>query len=118
MQNLPLEGGEIDGTAVHQPQRADSGCGQIKGRRRSQPSGPDDQDPALTEADLSFAADVGNHDLAAVALDLLRCKTNTHGSVPSEILRPSKKVKKKPLPIDKKRFAPHLIFPRPRRGGN
>src|SRR3972149_2090158 len=88
MQNLPLEVGEIDAIAVHQPQRADSGCGQIKGRRRSQPSGPDDQDPALTEADLSFAADVGNHDLAAVALDLLRCKTNTHDLRPKKNLFP------------------------------
>ena len=50
---------------------ADPGRGQIERRRRAQPAGADDQHPGGLQPLLARAADLAQHQVAGVALDLL-----------------------------------------------
>ena len=69
--DLPLQVGEADHVVVDDADRADPGGGEIERHRRAEPAGADDQHARRLEALLAGAADLGEHDVARVALQLL-----------------------------------------------
>ena len=68
--DLALEIVEADAVAVDDADLADAGGGQIKHERRAEPAGADHQHARGFQLLLALAADLLQHQLALVALDL------------------------------------------------
>ncbi len=64
---------------VDQPQRAHAGGGQIEGGRVAHPAHADNQHAGALQRLLAGAADLGQHQLAGVTLDLFVGKANRGG---------------------------------------
>jgi hypothetical protein len=71
MQDLSLEIRQVHDIAVYQSDRADTGRSKIEGRRRTEASGPDQENLGFGHFDLSFATDLIEDDMPAIALYLL-----------------------------------------------
>jgi hypothetical protein len=91
VKDLALQVGKLYAVMVHQTQRADSRRRQIKSGRAAQASGADHQGPALAHPDLPFAAQVRDHNLAAIAFDLVWCEAKRHDFLVPLTLAPSPK---------------------------
>ena len=70
MDHLPLQVREGDHVVVDDAECADPGGGKIKQNRRAEAAGANDQDAGAAERGLSRPADVGQHNVARVALKL------------------------------------------------
>ena len=70
MQNLSLQVALVDVVEIDDAERADAGRGQIQRRGRPQAAGADAQHAPALEPLLPFHADLGQDEVAAVALDL------------------------------------------------
>jgi hypothetical protein len=73
-QHLALQVGQRDRVRVDEADGPDPGGGQIEGGGRSEAAGPDDQHPGGGQGLLPRAADLAQHQVAGVALDLVRRK--------------------------------------------
>jgi dienelactone hydrolase len=69
-QHLALQVGQRDGVGVDQAQGPDPGGGQVEGGRRAQPPGPDHKNPCCLQLLLARSADLAQHQMAGVSLDL------------------------------------------------
>ena len=70
--DLALEVGLVHDVVVHDAERAHSRGGQVERRGRAEPAGADQEDPRAEEPQLSFLADLGDQEVAAVAAALRR----------------------------------------------
>ena len=70
--DLPLEIVEADAVVVDDADLPDTGGGEIEQERRAEAAGADHQHLGVLQPLLSFAADLLQHQLALVALDLVR----------------------------------------------
>ena len=70
--DLPLEIVEADAVVVDDADLADARGGEIEEERRAEAAGADHQHLGVLQPLLSFAADLFQHQLALVALDLVR----------------------------------------------
>ena len=68
--NLPLQVGEIDDVEIDEAEFADAGRGEIQTERRAESTGADQQHLGVLELELTFHADLGHDQVAAVAQDL------------------------------------------------
>ncbi len=59
VEDLPLEVGRIDLVEVDDAQCPHPGGGQVEGGRRSEPTGPDEQDLGVEQLVLAFLAHLG-----------------------------------------------------------
>ncbi len=71
MHDLALEVRLVDDVGVDDPERADSGRGEVERRRRAEAAGADEQDARVEEALLPVLADLRDEQVAAVAGALL-----------------------------------------------
>ena len=71
VKDLPLEIRDVDGVAVHQPERADAGRRQVERGRRAEPAGADQEHLGAQQPALALVADLIQEEVAAVALDLV-----------------------------------------------
>ena len=69
--DLALEVGQVDDIEVDDADRADPGRRQIEHRRRAEPARANEQDLGAEQLDLALQADLGDEQVAAVALLLL-----------------------------------------------
>ena len=76
VEHLPLQVGEADDVRIDQGDMADARRGQVERRRRAQAAGADDQHPRRLQRLLPRAADLAQHQVAGVALDLLVGETH------------------------------------------
>src|SRR5262245_45680531 len=83
--DLAVEIVETDAVAVDDPDFADTGSGEIKHERRAEPAGADDENAGGFQLLLALAADLLQHQLPLVALDLLLCQHNLCQSLSSEM---------------------------------
>src|SRR6266508_5840419 len=72
VQDLALQVRHVHDIAVHEPERADPGRGEVHGRRGAQASRPDEQHFGAQQLALPLLAHLIQEEIAAVALDLLR----------------------------------------------
>ncbi len=70
--HLPLQVGQRDHVVVDDAERADAGGRQILQHRRAEPAGADDQHARALQLLLARPADLGQHDVARIALQFLR----------------------------------------------
>ena len=70
--HLALEVGQVDGVEVDDADRADAGRGQVEGSRRAEPAGADHEHLRVEQLRLSLGPDLGDQQVTAVALLLLR----------------------------------------------
>src|SRR5689334_6411037 len=70
MDDLALEVGEIDLVIIDDAERADARCSEIKQERRAEAAGADHQHPRLQQLLLAFFADLVQHQMPGVALEL------------------------------------------------
>ena len=68
--HLALQVGEGDHVGIDQADHADARRGQVERRRRAQAAGADDQHPRGLQLLLARPADLAQHQVAGVALDL------------------------------------------------
>jgi hypothetical protein len=68
VQDLTLEVREIHDVEVHEPERADTGRGEIQRDRRAEPPRSDDEHPRRLELALTRQLDVGEEEMASVPL--------------------------------------------------
>ena len=71
VRNLPLQVGQVDPIRVTDHQFADAGTREVERDRRTQPPGPDQQNPAVEQALLAVDPDLVEQDVAAVAGELV-----------------------------------------------
>ena len=71
MRHLTLQVGQLDDVVIDQAERADAGGGEIQRQRTAKPAGADHQHTRLAQTRLAGAADLGEQDVARVALDLV-----------------------------------------------
>jgi hypothetical protein len=76
VEDLPVKVGELHLIVIHDTQDSNARRCEVESSRTAQTSGPDHQGPSLAQADLSFSSQVGDHDLAAVPLNLFGIETN------------------------------------------
>ena len=76
VQDLALQIAPINHIVVDQGQCPNSGRSEIQRSGRTQPTGTDNQDPALQQGVLSFQADLGQQQMAGVALPLICAQTH------------------------------------------
>ena len=69
--HLALEVGQVDDVVVDDPERADAGRGQVQRRRRAQAAGAQQQDLGVEQLLLTLDPDLGQQQMARVALALL-----------------------------------------------
>ena len=67
VQNLALQIGQVDRVVVNQRDVADTGRGQIQGRRRAEASGADDQRVGIEKGLLALYAQLVKQDMARIA---------------------------------------------------
>ena len=70
MDDLALQIGQIDGVVVDDAERADPGRSEIKQQRRAEPAGADDEDACGQQLLLAFLANLVQHQVSGVALEL------------------------------------------------
>ena len=75
--DLALQVGQRDRVVIDDPERPHPGRGEILDKRRTQPAGADDQHPRRLQLLLPRTADIGKHDMARVAGDLVRRRVIT-----------------------------------------
>ena len=71
VQHLALQVGEADGVVVDDAERADAGGGEVEERRAAEAAGADDEHARGAQALLAGAADLVQHDVAGVAVELV-----------------------------------------------
>ena len=81
MDDLALQVGQRHRIVVDHAERADAGRREIEQHRRAQPAGPDHQHPRALERRLAGAADLAQHEMAGIALDLVGIEHGTVGRV-------------------------------------
>ena len=69
--DLALEVGQVDHVVVHDPERAHAGGGEVEGGGRAEPAGAEQQDLGVEQLELALDADLGDEQVARVALALL-----------------------------------------------
>ena len=69
--DLALEVRDVDDVVVDDPERADAGGGEVERGRRAEPAGAEQQDLRVEQLLLALGADLGQQQVAAVALALL-----------------------------------------------
>ena len=69
--HLPLQVRERHRVVVDDPDRADAGRGEVLDQRRAEPAGADHEHPRGLELRLPRPADVAQHEVAGVAVDLV-----------------------------------------------
>ena len=69
--DLALEVGERNRVVIDDPERPYAGRREILDERSAQPAGADDQHPRRLQPLLPGPADIGKHDMARIALDLI-----------------------------------------------
>ena len=69
--HLALEVGEVDDVVVDDPERADAGRGEVQRGRRAETAGAEQQDLGVEQLLLALDADLGDQQVARVALALL-----------------------------------------------
>ena len=69
--DLALEVRLVDDVGVDDPERADTGRGEVERRGRAEPAGADEQDARVEQALLALLADLGDEQVPAVARALL-----------------------------------------------
>ena len=87
--DLALEVRLVDDVRVDDPERADSGCGEVERSGRAQATGADEEDARVEEALLAVLADLRDEQVPAVARALLRGEHARDGHVEAV-----------PLPVD------------------
>ena len=80
MDDLPLKIAEVDGILVDEPDRPDSGRGEVHHRGRSETAGADAEDPRSLQPALPVEADVRQREMPAVTHQLVAGQF--HGHVP------------------------------------
>jgi hypothetical protein len=81
--HLALQIRQRDRVVVHHAERADAGSREIEQQRRAKSAGADHQHARALERRLAGAADLAQHDMAGVTLDLFRCEHGFLSSTPS-----------------------------------
>ena len=71
MDHLALEVGHVDHIVVDDPERADPGCGEVQRGRRAKAAGAEQQHLGVKQLLLALRADLGQQQVAGVALALL-----------------------------------------------
>ena len=71
MQDLALQVAQVDDVVVDDADRADAGRREVEGRRRAEPAGADQQHLGVEQLRLPLLADLGQQEVAAVAVELL-----------------------------------------------
>jgi hypothetical protein len=71
VEDLPLQIRQIDDVEVDDPDRADAGGREVEGRRGAETAGSDQERLAAEQPRLPFGPDLGDQQVAAVALLLL-----------------------------------------------
>ena len=71
MHDLALKVRLVDDVRVDDPERADSGCGEVQGGRRAEAAGADEKNARVKEPLLPVLADLGDEQMAAVPGALL-----------------------------------------------
>ena len=69
--HLALQVREVDVVVVDDPERADAGRGQVERGRRAEPAGAEQQHLRVEQLLLALDADLGDQQVARVALALL-----------------------------------------------
>ncbi len=86
VEDLALQVAPVDGVEVDKADRADAGCREIEGSRTAEPAGSDEQHPGVEELALTLSADLGDEQMAAVALLLLRREHPGNDEVEASLL--------------------------------
>jgi hypothetical protein len=84
--HLALEVGEIDDVVVDDPERADAGRRQVERGRRAEPARAEQQHLRLEQLLLPALADLGDEQVARVALALLRAERLGHLDLVAAVL--------------------------------
>ena len=71
MEHLPLQVGNVHDVAVNDTERPHAGGSEVERRRGAEPARAHEQDPGVEQLPLALDADLGDEDVAAVALGLL-----------------------------------------------
>ena len=71
MDDLALQVGDVDDVVVDDAERADAGGGEVERGRRAQAAGAEQQDLGVEQLPLALDADLGQQEVARVALALL-----------------------------------------------
>src|SRR5438309_280230 len=71
VEDLPLKVRDVDDVAVHQRERPHAGRREVERGGRAEPTGADQQDLRAQELALALVPDLGQEEVAAVALDLI-----------------------------------------------
>ena len=74
VQHLALQVGGVDPIVVHDADRPNTRGRQILGNRAAEPPGADQQDPGLEQPGLPFDTDLGQAEVAPVAIELIRAQ--------------------------------------------
>ena len=74
VQDLALQIREVDDVVVDDAERSDAGRRQVERRRRAEAAGAEQQHFGGEQLCLSGLADLGKHEVAAVATELLGCE--------------------------------------------
>ena len=77
-QNLAVEVGKIDPVVIDHTEPADAGGRKIEEKRRAEPARTDDEHAGVCQPPLADAADLGQHDLARIAPELLVAELVRH----------------------------------------
>ena len=78
--HLALEVGKLQRVVVHEADRADAGGGEVEGERRAKAAGAHHQHPRGAEPRLALGADLGEEDVAGVAVQLGVGEVEVHGA--------------------------------------
>ena len=72
VQDLALQVAQVDRVEVDEPDRADPRRGEVEGCGAAETAGTDEEHASVEQLGLTLGADLGNEQVAAVALLLLR----------------------------------------------
>ena len=85
VEHLALEVREIDHVGVDEAEGPDARRGQVQRRRAAEPAHADDDDARRQQLRLSLGPDLGQVQVAAVALELLRTQRRTQRGHPERL---------------------------------
>ena len=88
VQDLALQVGLVDDVHVDDAERADAGGGQVEGGRRAQTAGAEQQDLRAEQLELAGLADLGQQQVALVAVALRRRQGLRRRPGPALVLPP------------------------------
>ena len=86
VEDLALQVAAVDGVEVDKADGADTGGRQVERGGAAEPAGADEQHPSVEQLGLPFDTDLGDEQVAAVALLLLRGEDPRHDEVEAGLL--------------------------------